>query len=109
VNIEVPNIPNDKEAGIHYVPFNNVIYIDRDDFRDNAGKDYKRLALNQPVGLRHAGKVITVVDVTKDDVTGEVVALKVNAEDSSQAQKPKAFIHWVSDPLKCEVRLYNKL
>ncbi|XP_066933052.1 glutamine--tRNA ligase-like [Clytia hemisphaerica] len=108
VNVEVPNIPNDAELGVHTVPFNNVIYIEREDFRETATKDYKRLARDQTVGLRHAGKVITVVDVIKDS-TGEVIELKVTAEDSKDVKKPKAFIHWVSNPLKCEVRLYNKL
>jgi len=104
----VPNIPNDAEAGNHQVPFNNIIYIEREDFREVAAKDYKRLAPNQPVGLRHAGKVITVVDVIKDS-TGEVVELKVTATDSKDGTKPKAFIHWVSNPITCEVRLYKKL
>jgi len=108
VNVEVPNIPNDAESGVHTVPFSNVIYIEREDFCETASKDYKRLARNQTVGLRHAGKVITVVDVLKDS-TGEVLELKVTAEDSKDVAKPKAFIHWVSNPLNCEIRLYDKL
>lgn len=108
INVDVPNIPNDPELGNHKVPFNKIIYIEREDFRETASKDYKRLAANQPVGLRHAGRVITVTDVVKDS-TGEVIELKVTAVDSKDAEKPKAFIHWVSDPIRCEVRLYNKL
>uniref|UniRef100_A0A667Y0G0 glutamine--tRNA ligase n=1 Tax=Myripristis murdjan TaxID=586833 RepID=A0A667Y0G0_9TELE len=70
---------------------------------------YKRLTPEQPVGLRHAGYVIFVQRVIKDS-QGKVVALEVTCCSSTEtAEKPKAFIHWVSQPLKCEVRLYERL
>uniref|UniRef100_A0A8C5FN23 Probable glutamine--tRNA ligase n=1 Tax=Gadus morhua TaxID=8049 RepID=A0A8C5FN23_GADMO len=70
-------------------------------------KGYKRLTPDQPVGLRHAGYVITVQKVIK---VSKVVELEVSCCVSTEAkEKPKAFIHWVSQPLKCEVRLYERL
>jgi glutaminyl-tRNA synthetase len=108
VNVTVPNIPNDQNSGVHTVPFARVIYIEKTDFREEADKDYKRLACNQCVGLRHAGKVIKVSNVIKDK-SGEVTEVHVTCEDSSTCAKPKAFVHWVSNPLTCEVRLYERL
>lgn len=43
------------------------------------------------------------------DAQGKVVELEVNCCSSETADKPKAFIHWVSKPLVCEVRLYEPL
>lgn len=108
VDIAVPNIPNDQNSGVHTVPFGKIIYIERSDFREKADKDYKRLACDQNVGLRHAGKVIKVTDVIKNS-KGDILELHATCEASSSVTKPKAFIHWVSNPLHCEVRLYEKL
>ncbi|XP_029142941.1 glutamine--tRNA ligase-like, partial [Protobothrops mucrosquamatus] len=71
-------------------------------------KGYKRLALGQPVGLRHSGYVIAVQNIIKD-TSGHVKELEVTCTKSEAAEKPKAFIHWVSDPLVCEVRQYEQL
>jgi glutaminyl-tRNA synthetase len=71
-------------------------------------KGYRRLTLNQPVGLRHAGYLIAVTKVLKDS-EGNVVKLEVKCEPTSVGEKPKAFIHWVSQPLNIEVRLYERL
>lgn len=71
-------------------------------------KGYRRLTLKQQVGLRHAGYHIAVSKVLKDS-EGNVVELEVKCEPSSVGEKPKAFIHWVSQPLNIEVRLYEKL
>jgi hypothetical protein len=71
-------------------------------------KGYRRLTLKQPVGLRHAGYVIAVTEVLKDS-KGNVVELEVKCEPSSVGEKPKAFIHWVSQPLSIEVRLHERL
>lgn len=43
------------------------------------------------------------------DAQGKVVELEVNCCSSDTADKPKAFIQWVSKPLVCEVRLYERL
>jgi len=108
VDVTVPNIPNDPNSGVHTVPFGKVIYIEKTDFRESADKDYKRLSCDQCVGLRHAGKIIKVTDVVKD-TKGEIIEIKVTCEPSANALKPKAFVHWVSSPLSCEVRLYERL
>jgi len=43
------------------------------------------------------------------DQSGVVTELEVTCKKPTEADKPKAFIHWVSEPLTCEVRLYERL
>uniref|UniRef100_A0A674IE92 Glutamine--tRNA ligase n=1 Tax=Terrapene triunguis TaxID=2587831 RepID=A0A674IE92_9SAUR len=108
LEVLVPNFPADETKGFHKVPFQAIIYIEQSDFREVMDKGYKRLAPGQPVGLRHAGYVIAVQNVVKD-AGGQVMELEVTCTKSDAAEKPKAFIHWVSEPLVCEVRLYERL
>lgn len=106
--IRVPDFPADESKGSHVVPFSKTIFIEQSDFREVMEKGYKRLTPEQPVGLRHAGYVISVQRVIKDD-GGKVVELEVTCSSSDSTEKPKAFIHWVCEPLQCEVRLYERL
>ncbi|KAM9475502.1 glutamine--tRNA ligase [Clarias gariepinus] len=106
--IHVPDFPADESRGSHVVPFSRTIFIEQSDFREVIEKGYKRLTPEQPVGLRHAGYIISVQRVIKDD-GGKVVELEVTCTSSDSTEKPKAFIHWVCDPLQCEVRLYERL
>lgn len=71
-------------------------------------KGYRRLTPCQSVGLRHCGYVIQLQEVVKN-AQGGIDHLKVTCHKSTDANKPKAFIHWVAKPLKCEVRLYERL
>ncbi|CAH2312769.1 glutamine--tRNA ligase [Pelobates cultripes] len=108
IDVSVPNFPADESKGFHTVPFASTLYIEQTDFREVTEKGYKRLTPDQPVGLRHAGYVISVRNIVKDQ-SGKVVEVEVTCTKSEQSEKPKAFIHWVSDPLLCEVRLYDRL
>ena len=108
IDVVVPNFPADESRGFHKVPFQSVVYIEETDFKEEADRGYKRLALGQPVGLRHTGYVIAVQNVIKD-ARGRVIELEVTCTKSDAAEKPKAFIHWVSEPRVCEVRLYERL
>jgi len=107
--LEVPDFPANPERGTHKIHFDEIVYIEENDFREsNAEKGYRRLTRDQPVGLRYANFVINVLDVVKED--DKIVEIHVNATPIDQVEKkPKAFIHWVSKPLKCEVRLYERL
>ncbi|XP_058499969.1 glutamine--tRNA ligase [Solea solea] len=106
--VRVPDFPANEAKGSHTVPFTRTIFIEQSDFREVMEKGYKRLTPEQPVGLRHAGYVISVQKVLKDP-QGKVVEVEVNCCSSDAAEKPKAFVHWVSQPLQCEVRLYDRL
>uniref|UniRef100_A0A3Q1JCH7 Glutamine--tRNA ligase n=1 Tax=Anabas testudineus TaxID=64144 RepID=A0A3Q1JCH7_ANATE len=105
--LRVPDFPANEAQGSHTVPFTRTIFIEQSDFREVMEKGYKRLTPEQPVGLRHAGYVISVQKVIKVRFT--LVELEVSCCSSDTAEKPKAFIHWVSQPVKCEVRLYERL
>lgn len=106
--VTVPNLPGNEAMGTHTVPFHKEIWIERSDFREKEEKGYRRLMPQQSVGLRHCGQVISVAEVVRTS-SGEVDYLKVTCEPVSEANKPKAFIHWVAQPLKCEVRIYERL
>lgn len=111
VLVDVPDFPADPARGSHRVPFDREVFIERSDFRETNEDDpgYKRLTVGQPVGLRHAGYVITVSRVLKD-AAGQVTALEATCTPSADAEvKPKAFVHWVSQPLRVKVRLYERL
>ncbi|XP_028907369.1 glutamine--tRNA ligase [Ornithorhynchus anatinus] len=108
MNVLVPNFPADETKGFHQVSFSSTIYIEQTDFKEVLEKGYKRLTPNQPVGLRHAGYVISVQNVIKD-ASGRVIELEVTCSKSDTSEKPKAFIHWVSEPLQSEVRVYERL
>ena len=73
-----------------------------------ADKNYKRLAVGQPVGLRHAGLVISVDKIVRG-VNDEPIELVVQCKRTTDTAKPKAFVHWVATPVLCEVRLYERL
>ncbi|XP_063379722.1 probable glutamine--tRNA ligase isoform X1 [Cydia fagiglandana] len=108
VSVSVPNFPNEPEKGSHEAVFSRVIYIEAADFTEQPERGYRRLTPTQAVGLRHAGYVIKVSKVIHD-ATGKPVELECTAEPAESADKPKAFVHWVSDPVTVEVRLYEPL
>lgn len=109
VKVSVPNFPNNPELGMHEVVFDKVIYIEKSDFMEVGDKGYRRLTKDQPVGLRHAGFVLTVDSIKKSNngQIEEVICKCIEVDKASS--KPKAFIHWVSNPITVEIRLYSPL
>lgn len=106
--IVVPDFPNIPEGSQHEIVFDEVIYIERSDFKETPEKGYRRLSPNQSVGLRHAGTIIKLDQIIKDKA-GEITELICVCETTDVAAKPKAFIQWVSQPIQIEVRLYESL
>jgi len=109
------NNPEDPGAGTREVPFSRVIYIERDDFREDPPKKYFRLAPGREVRLRY-GYIIKCEDVIKDEQTGEVVELRCTYDPDTLGKQPegrkvKGVVHWVSaeHALTAEVRLYDRL
>jgi len=115
-HMEAVNNPEDAGMGTRKVPFSRVLYIERDDFREDPPKKFFRLAPGREVRLRYA-YYVTCVSVVKDEQTGEVVELhctydpQTRGGDAPDGRKVKATLHWVSadHALKAEVRLYNHL
>jgi glutaminyl-tRNA synthetase len=114
--LEAVNNPEDPSMGTRQVPFSHVLYIERDDFREDPPKQFFRLAPGREVRLRYA-YFITCTGVVKDDRTGEVVELHCTYDpatrggDAPDGRKVKATLHWVSSAhaLESEVRLYDHL
>ncbi len=114
--LDAVNNPEDPGMGTRKVPFSRVLYIERDDFREDPPKKFFRLAPGREVRLRY-GYFITCVDVVRDSQTGEVVELHCTYDpatrggDSPDGRKVKATLHWVSaaHALETEVRLYDHL
>jgi glutaminyl-tRNA synthetase len=114
--LDAVNNPEYPGAGTRKVPFSRVLYIERDDFREDPPKKFFRLAPGREVRLRYA-YFITCVDVLKDEQSGDVVELHCTYDpatrggNSPDGRKVKSTLHWVSaeHALEAEVRLYDQL
>jgi glutaminyl-tRNA synthetase len=114
--LDAVNNPEDAAAGTRKVPFARVLYVEQDDFREDAPKDFFRLAPGKEVRLRYA-YFIRCVGVVKDPRTGRVVELRCTYDPATRGgnapdgRKVKATIHWVSanHAIDAEVRLYDHL
>jgi glutaminyl-tRNA synthetase len=113
--VDVINNPEDASAGTRRVPFSRVLYIERDDFREDPPKKFFRLSPGKEVRLRCA-YFLTCTGVVKDD-RGEVAELRCTYDpatrggDSPDGRRVKATLHWVSaaHAIGAEVRLYDRL
>ncbi|MDE1237912.1 glutamine--tRNA ligase [Vibrio aestuarianus] len=113
--LTLANHPNKPEMGDREVPFTRELWIEREDFREEGNKKYKRLVLGKEVRLRGA-YVIKAERVEKDEAgnittiycTYDVDTLGKNPADG---RKVKGVIHWVSADkgLPAEIRLYDRL
>ncbi|WP_353114964.1 glutamine--tRNA ligase/YqeY domain fusion protein [Nitratidesulfovibrio sp.] len=112
---DMPYHPEDASHGSRTVPFSKVLYIERDDFREDPPKKYHRLAPGAEVRLRYA-YYITCREVVKD-ADGNITELRCTYDPatkggwSQDGRKVKGTIHWVSaaHALHAEVRLYEHL
>lgn len=113
--MELINNPENPEGGSRKIPFSHQIWIEREDFMEEAPRKFFRL---KPEGMvRLKGAYIIQCDEVIKDGTGEVIELKCSyvansksGEDTSGV-KVKGVIHWVSvaHALDAEVRLYDRL
>tara|TARA_R110002050_G_scaffold9504_1_gene33151 strand:+ start:298238 stop:299926 length:1689 start_codon:yes stop_codon:yes gene_type:complete len=109
-----PNHPQDDSMGTRTVPFTREIYIDKDDFKEEANNKFKRLVTDKEVRLRNA-YVIRCDEVIKD-ADGEIIELRCSYDPATlganpEGRKVKGVIHWVSaeQGIKAEVRLFDRL
>jgi len=114
-DLECVNNPEDEAAGTRMVPFSRELWIERDDFREEAPRKFFRLKPGKEVRLKHA-YFITCDEVIKDN-NGEVVELRCSYDPESRGgmspdgRKVKGTLHWVSaqHAVEAEVRLYDNL
>ncbi len=113
--LEAMNHPQKPEMGTRKVPFSKTLYIDKDDFMEDAPKKFFRLSPGREVRLKYA-YLITCTDVIKND-QGEVIELRCSYDPDSRGgnapdgRKVKGTIHWVAEEgaVEAEVRLFDHL
>lgn len=111
------NNPEDNEAGYREVTFSRELFIEKDDFLEDAPKKYFRLTPGSEVRLKNA-YIVTCTGCKKDG-QGNVIEVYAEYDPKSKSgsgtpesnRKVKGTIHWVSvaDHLEAEVRLYDRL
>ena len=112
--LDLANHPQDDTMGSRTVPFTRELYIDQNDFREEASKKFKRLVSGGEVRLRNA-YVVRCDEVIKD-AHGEVIELHCSHDPDTlganpEGRKVKGVINWVSAEygLSAELRLYDRL
>jgi len=113
--LEAINNPEDETAGKRKIPFGREIYIEQDDFMEDAPKKFFRLTVGKEVRLRYA-YFITCTEAIKDE-NGKVVELRATYDPLSKGgkspdgRKVKGTLHWVSAQKneKVKVNIYGRL
>ena len=111
------NNPEDENSGSREVPFSKELYIERDDFKEEANKKYFRLTIGKEVRLKNA-YIIKGESCVKDE-NGNITEIHCTYDPLSKSgsgteeskRKVKGTIHWVSEKhaVKAEVRAYDRL
>lgn len=113
--MEAQNHPQNPDMGLRTVPFSKTIYIEREDFMEDAPKKFFRLSVGREVRLRYA-YYITCTEIVKDN-NGEIIELicsydpETKGGSSPDGRKVKGTIHWVSaeHAIDAEINLYDRL
>ncbi|GMN07894.1 glutamine--tRNA ligase/YqeY domain fusion protein [Croceitalea sp. MTPC5] len=111
------NSPEDESLGSREVPFSREIYIEKEDFREEANRKFFRLKLGGEVRLKN-GYIIKAESCTKD-TEGNIIEVQCTYDPKSKSgsgteeslRKVKGTLHWVSvaHAIKAEVRVYDRL
>ena len=115
--LETENNQEDETAGTRKIPFSKELYIEREDFKEEANRKFFRLSLGKEVRLKSA-YIIKGERVIKD-VNGEIIEIHCTYDPLSKSgsgteeslRKVKGTLHWVSVPhaIEAEIRLYDRL
>ena len=115
--LEAENNPEDENAGSRQIPFSRELYIEREDFKEEANRKFFRLTLNKEVRLKNA-YIIKGESVAKDE-NGNITQIHCTYDPKSKSgsgteeskRKVKGTLHWVSKPhtVSAEVRVYDRL
>lgn len=115
--LETENNPEDETAGTRQIPFSRELYIEREDFMEEAPKKFFRLSLGNEVRLKSA-YIIKANRVEKDE-NGEITTIYATYDEKSRSgsgteeslRKVKGTLHWVSakHAVPVEVRIYERL
>ena len=115
--LEAENNPEDEGAGTRKVPFSRELYIEQEDFREEANRKFFRLKLGGEVRLKN-GYIIKAESCTKD-AQGNITEVQCTYDPKSKSgsgteeslRKVKGTLHWISVPhaFTASVRLYDRL
>ncbi|WP_035335082.1 glutamine--tRNA ligase/YqeY domain fusion protein [Dokdonia sp. PRO95] len=115
--LDAENNPEDEAAGERKVPFSRELYIEREDFKENAGNKYFRLTTDKEVRLKNS-YIIKGGEVIKDE-NGVITEIHCTYDPESRSgsgteaskRNVKGTLHWVSiaHAIKAEVRLFDRL
>lgn len=115
--LHLENNPEKTDAGTHEVPFSKELYIEREDFKEEADSKFFRLSIGQEVRLKSA-YIIKAESIVKD-ADGTVLEIHCSYDSESKSgsgteasqRKVKSTIHWVSvaHAIQAEVREYDRL
>ncbi|WP_041633099.1 glutamine--tRNA ligase/YqeY domain fusion protein [Maribacter sp. HTCC2170] len=115
--LNAENNPSDESAGSREVPFSREIYIERNDFKEEANRKFFRLKLGGEVRLKNA-YIIKAESCTKDD-NGNITEIQCTYDPKSKSgsgteeslRKVKGTLHWVSvkHAVEAEIRVYDRL
>jgi len=115
--LEAENNQEDPSAGSRQVPFSKELYIEREDFREEANKKFFRLKLGKEVRLKNA--YIIKAESCEKDPEGNITEIFCTYDPKSKSgsgtqeslRKVKGTLHWVAinKAVEVEVRLYDRL
>ncbi|QTV06445.1 glutamine--tRNA ligase/YqeY domain fusion protein [Faecalibacter bovis] len=115
--LTLENNPEDENAGSRIVPFTREIYIERDDFMEEAPKKFFRLSLGNEVRLK--GAYIIKAERVEKDAEGNITTIfatydadtKSGSGSEASKRKVKGTLHWVSatENIPVEIREYDRL
>ncbi|MBT8254008.1 MAG: glutamine--tRNA ligase/YqeY domain fusion protein [Flavobacteriaceae bacterium] len=115
--LEAENNPEDESAGSRSIPFSKELFIEREDFKEEANRKFFRLTLNKEVRLKNA-YIIKGESIVKDE-KGNIIEIHCTYDPKSKSgsgseesqRKVKGTLHWVSikHAVAAEVRVYDRL
>ena len=115
--LEAENNPEDESKGSRLIPFTKNLFIERDDFKEEANRKYFRLTLGKEVRLKSA-YIIEGQSIVKDSA-GNIIEIHCTYDSNSKSgsgseasqRKVKGTIHWVSQEtsISAQVNVYDRL
>ena len=115
--LETENNPEDTNAGNREIPFSGTLFIEREDFKEEAGRKFFRLTLGGEVRLKSA--YIIKAESVEKDAAGNITQINCSYDPDSLSgsgteaslRKVKGTLHWVSadHAIEAEVREYDRL
>ena len=114
-HLEAIDNPEDENSKTHTIAFSKNLWIERDDFMEDAPKKFFRMSIDKEVRLKNA-YIVKCTGCTKDE-NGNITEIQAEYDPTSKSgleganRKVKGTLHWVSADYckEAEVRIYDRL